>query len=162
MSETTSLRLLGRDALSLLHRISTNALADLTPGRARATLFCDFRGRLLHRALVGIASDGAVWLFRDDAPGAPLAAFLARLVFRDDVRIEDHSAELAVLRAAPAPRLAPDALDERGGVPVAVRAGEDDALVVGGGSDSTSVADRDERNRARVRAGRTAHGHEIV
>lgn len=89
----TALRLSGTDALALLHRLSTNALLDLPPRGARATLFCDFRGRLLHRAHVLHAPDGAVWLLRDDAGSAPLAAFVDRQVFRDDVRIEDRPAD---------------------------------------------------------------------
>jgi folate-binding protein YgfZ len=87
----TQLRLTGRDALPLLHRISTQALLDLKPGETRATLFCDFRGRLLHRALVAVAEDGALTLTRWDAPGAELAKFLDRHIFRDDVAIEDRS-----------------------------------------------------------------------
>ncbi|MFN8586500.1 MAG: hypothetical protein U0704_01775 [Candidatus Eisenbacteria bacterium] len=87
----TALRLTGADALPLLHRLTSNALADLAPGEWRATLFCDFRGRLLHRALVAHAADGALWLLRDDADGAELAAFVDRFVFREDVRIEDRS-----------------------------------------------------------------------
>ena len=85
------LRLAGRDALPLLHRISTQALLDLKPGESRATLFCDFRGRLLHRAVVSLGEDGALAL-RSETPGPELAAFLDRHVFRDDVRIEDLSA----------------------------------------------------------------------
>src|SRR5712692_4942056 len=95
---SSALRLAGRDVLALLHRISTNALLDLAQGEARATLFCDFRGRLLHRAVVYLDRDGAGWLLRDDAPGAPLGAFVDRHVFREDVRIEDRSATLPVLR----------------------------------------------------------------
>jgi len=86
----TALRLSGRDALALLHRVSTNALLDLPPGAVRATLFCDFRGRLLHRAHVVHAPDGGVWLLRGDADGASLAAYVDRFVFREDVRIEDR------------------------------------------------------------------------
>ena len=90
----TTLRLSGRDALPLLHRISTQALLDLKPGESRATLFCDFRGRLLHRAAVSIGEDGAVWL-RSETPAAELAAFLDRHVFRDDVAIDDRSDSVA-------------------------------------------------------------------
>src|SRR5205809_6240655 len=96
---STVLRLEGRDALPLLHRISTQALLDLRPGSARATLFCDFRGRLLHRAVVAVTSDGAVWLLRPDAHGAELAAVVERMVFRDDVVLEDRSGEFAVALA---------------------------------------------------------------
>ena len=84
---STVLRLEGRDVLDLLHRISTADLRALERGAARATLFCDFRGRIQHRATVVHAPDGAVWLLRPDAPGDALAAFLDRSVFREDVRI---------------------------------------------------------------------------
>ena len=86
----TTLRLTGRDALPLLHRISTQALLGLKPGESRATLFCDFRGRLLHRAAVSVVEDGSVWL-RSETPAGELAAFLDRHVFRDEVAIEDRS-----------------------------------------------------------------------
>jgi folate-binding protein YgfZ len=88
--EATTLRLTGRDALSLLHRISTQALLDLKPGEERATLFCDFRGRLLHRAVVSVGDDGALSL-RSQTPAAELAAFLDRHIFRDEVALEDRS-----------------------------------------------------------------------
>jgi len=145
---STALRLTGRDALPLLHRISTNALLDLRPGEARGTLFCDFRGRLLHRAVVTVDGDQAVWLLRDDAPGATLAAFLDRHVFRDDVRIEDRSRALRVGRAAPGDARSP-------GIPGTVSL-EGETLVVGAGpAIRTSELER-------IRAGRPAHGHEIA
>jgi tRNA-modifying protein YgfZ len=162
MSGSTALRLTGKDALGLLHRISTNALEDLKPGQARATLFCDFRGRLLHRAVLAVTTDGAVWLLRDDAPGQPLAEFLDKQVFRDDVRIEDRSEQLPVRRAARGASVAVGTLVERDGTPVAVRNADDDVLAVGDAS-GIAFAEADETStRGRVRAGRPAHGHEIV
>src|ERR1041385_8287844 len=91
MATSTALRVTGRDTLPLLHRVTTNALEDLQLGEARATLWCDFRGRLQFRAIVAVASDGAVWLLRPE-PGAELAAALDKSIFRDDVRVEDLSA----------------------------------------------------------------------
>jgi tRNA-modifying protein YgfZ len=85
------LRLEGQDVLSLLHNISTRSLLDLAQREARATLFCDFRGRLLHRAAVARTREGGVWLVQPDAPGHDLAAHLDRHVFREDVRIADES-----------------------------------------------------------------------
>src|SRR6185436_4122192 len=92
MATSTALRLTGRDTLPLLHRVTTNALEDLQPGEARATLWCDFRGRLQFRAVVAVTGD-AVWLLRADAPGAELAAALDKSIFRDDVKVEDVSHE---------------------------------------------------------------------
>lgn len=148
---TTALRLTGADALGLLHRVSTQSLLDLAPGEARATLFCDFRGRLLHRAIVHRARDGAVWLLRDDAPGAELASFVDRYVFRDDVRIEDRSAELPVARHVGAVAGA----SEESGIPRLVVVGDESWAV---GEPVPDPADE----RARVEAGHPAHGHEIA
>lgn len=146
---TTAIRLHGPDALPLLHRVSTNVLLDLAPGEARPTLFCDFRGRLFHRAVVYLARDRAVWLLRDDAPGADLAAFVDRVIFRDQVTLDDRSPELAVARLEPA-----EPTRERDGVPHRVTTGGE-TLAVG---DPAAPADE----RARILAGRPAHGHEIV
>ena len=160
MSSSTTLRLVGADALALLHRISTNAVGELAPGQVRATLFCDFRGRLLHRAVVGVTADRAVWLVRDDAPGAPLAEFLDRHVFRDDVRIDDRSASLQVRLADDAAEPALGTLVERDGIPVALHVGDGEILIVGG--NAGSIANDPASERRRILAGRPAHGHEIV
>ena len=159
MTASTAVRLAGADALALLHRISTNAVADLARGQACATLFCDFRGRMLYRAVVGVTGDGAVWLLRDDAPGEPLAAFLDRHVFRDDVRIEDRSSELTVRYTPDSTGLAPGTVSERDGIPLAVRCAGAEALLVGG---PHAESEHGAAEAERIRAGRPAHGHEIV
>lgn len=162
MPSTTALRLTGADALALLHRISTNTLSDLAPGQARPTLFCDFRGRLLHRAVAGVTADGAVWLVRDDAPGAELAAFLDRHVFRDDVRIEDRSSDLPVRLLTADAGPAPGRLAERDGVPVSFHVAAGETLSVGATAGTLPPGAQPEAERARIRAGRPAHGHEIA
>jgi tRNA-modifying protein YgfZ len=159
---STALRLEGRDALDVLHRIGTNAVADLDPGAARATLFCDFRGRLLHRAVVAVAADGAVWLLRDDAPGDELVAFVERHVFREELRIGDRSDDLAV-RVAGTADLEPGRALERDGFPVALRLADGSGMTIEPASstgDEPSAA-MDARENQRIHAGRAAHGHEI-
>jgi folate-binding protein YgfZ len=153
MTSSTALRLTGRDVLALLHRTTSNALADLTPGMARATLFCDYRGRLLHRTLVAVALDGAVWLLRPDASGEELAVAVDGMVFRDDVHIEDRSGEFSVLLAD---TLSDDTgvLAEWEGVPVAVATG-DGTLLALDSRDALSEHERIARLLPR-------HGHEII
>ena len=155
---TTVLRLEGRDALTLLHRISTQALLDLCPDHARATLFCDFRGRLLHRAVVAVTSDGAVWLLRPDAAGAELAAFIDRHVFRDEVAIADRSSELEVIEADGSPGGAE--VEERDGIPT--RVAVDGAVWLVAGAGESVSTEREARERRRIQAGRAAHGREIA
>ena len=159
----TVLRVEGRDARALLHRISTNFLADLEPGQARATVFCDFRGRLLHRAVVCAASDGALWLLRDDTPGAALAAYIDRHVFREDARVADLSGAWTVDPAPPVDGLDPGATFECDGAPSAVQLDGIAWLVrprpAGAG---IGPEERLALERARIQAGRAAHGHEIT
>jgi folate-binding protein YgfZ len=153
MPDSTALRLTGRDVLPLLHRTTSNALADLAPGGARTTLFCDFRGRLQHRVVVAVTADGAVWLLRPDAPGADLAAAVDRMVFRDDVRIEDRSAAVTVALAAAGSGDA-GVLGERDGVPLAVAVGDGTLLAL------DRRAPLPERERIERLVPR--HGHEIA
>src|SRR5438105_689351 len=158
VSLSTVLRLEGRDALTLLHRISTQALLDLCPDHARATLFCDFRGRLLHRAVVAVTSDGAVWLLRPDAAGAELTAFIDRHVFRDEVAIADRSSELEVIEADGSPGGAE--VEERDGIPT--RVAVDGAVWLVAGAGESVSTEREARERRRIQAGRAAHGREIA
>lgn len=154
-STSTALRLTGRDVLPLLHRTTSNALADLRPGEARATLFCDFRGRLQHRAVVAVSLDGAVWLLRADAPGETLAAAVDRMVFRDEVTIEDRSASTAVTLVADPARTS-GVTGDTAGIPARVATGDGTALVLG----DTAIAPLDEP--ARIALLHPRHGHEIA
>jgi len=165
---TTVLRLSGRDALDLLHRISTQSLLDLAAGEARATLFCDFRARLLHRAMVARLPDDSVWLLRDDAPGGPLAAHLDKHIFREDVKVEDLGNRLAVVGRLGG-ELAPGQVEVRerataqdGVVPGLVDIAPGAALeVVPSASAPLSPAETLAWELARIEAGRPRHGHEI-
>ena len=153
MTLGTALRLTGRDTLPLLHRVTSNALADLRPGEARATLFCDFRGRLLQRALIAMTNDGAVWMLRADAPGAELAAAVDKSVFRDDVRIEDRSAELAVVLARGVSGTG-GVVSEHDGIPREVTTGDGTRLVIGAGAPLGE--------ESRIALLHPRHGHEIA
>lgn len=155
----TLLRLTGRDVLAVLHRISTQSLEDLAPGEARATLFCDFRARLLHRACVARAADGTVWLARPDAPGAELAAHVDRHVFREDVKIADASEGLrAIARYGGGAGGTGGRVEWGGGRPMRLWLGRGERIEFAP-ADGGAAADLDER--ARIEAGAPRHGHEI-
>jgi folate-binding protein YgfZ len=147
----------GTDALTILHRIGTASLTNLEPGRTRATLFCDFRGRLLARALVARSADGTVWLARDGAPAAPLIALLEDAVFRENVRLTDVLGDREVVAAGDEDP-PPGSLQEDGTFVEAVRGEDGPALVVR----PASPRDAAREERERIAAARPAHGHEIV
>jgi hypothetical protein len=157
-SGPTVLRLSGRDALDVIQRISSQQFVDVAPGGARTTLFCDFRGRLLHRAVVARTADGAVWLVRDDARGAELLAYIDRHIFREDVRIEDRSAAWSVW----AEWTGDDApgIEELDGVPVVVPEGRGFRLRLAPAGGAPRL-DPGVLERERMTHGRPRHGHEI-
>lgn len=154
------LRLAGADALDLLHRLSTQSLSDLPPGGARMALFCDFRGRLLHRACVARTADSVTWLLRDDAGAEELIAFLDRHVFREDVVLEDASAGHRVRLVPLAQGLPVETVEEVHGVPR--RARPDSEFVYEVLEKREDSSPDPEAERARIRAGLPRHGHEIA
>lgn len=154
----TLLRLEGEDALPLLHRVSTQSLEDLAPGGVRMTLFCDFRGRLLHRAAVAVTADRAVWLLRDDAPGGDLLAFVDRHVFREDVRLEEVALGRSVRDAESGVGLEAGFFREKDGAPFELQLDDDFGWRVGIGPPHP---DPGAVERRRIHAGRPRHGHEV-
>lgn len=155
---STLLRLEGEDALGLLHRLSTQTLSDLEPGRLRMTLFCDFRGRLLHRAAVAVAADRSVWVVRDDAPGDELIDFIDRHLFRERVRIFDAGTDHTVRAVHDGFGLGTGTLEERDGVPSRLQFSEAFGVrVESGGAGGMDL----EGERRRILAGRPRHGREV-
>ena len=155
---STVLRIEGADALDVLHRITTQSLRDLVPGEARTTLFCDYRGRLLHRASVAVTRDGAVWLVRDDAAGDELRASLERSVFREDVRITDLGNAWAARGVPRGLGLPPGSVREADGCLEAIQAGASFGLVIGSSTTTREAPDE----HTRILEGRPRHGHEIA
>ena len=138
--------------LAVLHRISTATLEDLHRGEARATLFCDFRARLLHRAAVAHARDGGIWLVRADASPEDLLAHVDKHVFREDVRVTPTSPTAIAIRYGA--EVTRGSIEEFEGRPVRV------TLVTGERFEwSQPPAPIDDA--ARIRAGLPRHGHEI-
>jgi folate-binding protein YgfZ len=154
MATSSALRLTGRDTLPLLHRVTSNAIEDLQPGEARATLWCDFRGRLQLRAIVAVANDGAVWLLSADAPRAELAAAVDKSIFRDDVKVEDVSASYPFVLARGTTGEA-GVLDEANSVLSIVSTGDGTRLARAGTAEPLAES-------ARIVLLHPRHGHEIA
>jgi folate-binding protein YgfZ len=81
----------GKDAADLLHRLSTNAVKALREGQGTATVFTTNKGRILdlvtlHRLPAGFLAHVAAERVR------PLADWIERYTFREEVRAEDLGA----------------------------------------------------------------------
>ena len=91
-----SLRVEGKDALDLVHRLTTNAVARLGDGEGVPTVFTTHKGRILDLVTVHRVADG-LELFCSAGRSAVLRDWIERYTFREDVRVEDRSAACAVL-----------------------------------------------------------------
>jgi folate-binding protein YgfZ len=81
------LRFSGKDARSYLHRMSTQDLADLTPGASAYAAFLNAKGHLLAEGHV-LAREDDLLVALDPAAAAEARAHLERFVIMDDVTIE--------------------------------------------------------------------------
>ncbi|PJF26494.1 MAG: hypothetical protein CUN53_07610, partial [Phototrophicales bacterium] len=86
------LSIIGRDRLSVLHRISTNHLERLTEGEGAPTVFTNANARILDRATVYHRGDEAL-LTAEPGRGSALRAYLQRSIFfNDEAQISDLAA----------------------------------------------------------------------
>ncbi|GAB0101855.1 folate-binding protein YgfZ [Nocardia sp. JMUB6875] len=83
----------GKERLSWLHTISSQAVADLRDGESAEDLDLDLNGRVLnHFVLTDL--DGTVWIDTEAQRGAELLGFLQKMVFWADakpVEADDHA-----------------------------------------------------------------------
>lgn len=156
------IRLTGRDVLAVLHNVTTQSLLDLAPGEARLALWCDFRGRLIHRAAVARAADGAVWLVREDGGGASITATVAKSVFREDVRIEDFSASWRVAAEFGARSSATGHAIETDRRLARIEIPGCPTLVLSPATESADLRAAGAWAEARIEHGWAAHGHEVA
>jgi aminomethyltransferase len=80
----------GKDALDLLHRLTTQSIQSLSVGQGTAAVFTTAKGRILDLVLLHRLEDGLLCL---SGPGraATVAAWIDRYTFREEVRVEDRS-----------------------------------------------------------------------
>ncbi len=81
------LRLRGKDCLSLLHRLSTNEVANLPEGRSIFTVLTSEKGRIIDSIQIIHAASG-ILVICSPTRRHSVAAWLDRYTIREDVRVE--------------------------------------------------------------------------
>ncbi|MEV6070081.1 folate-binding protein [Nocardia sp. NPDC052001] len=81
------LSITGKERLSWLNTISSQAVADLRDGQSAEDLDLDLNGRVLHHFVL-TELDGTVWIDTEAARGPDLLAFLQKMVFWADAKPE--------------------------------------------------------------------------
>jgi len=94
--DLAALRLEGKDALDLLHRLTTNDVKGLAEGMGAATVFTTAKGRIVALATLHRLK-GWLHLLCDAAHAGTIRDWIDRYTFREEVRVEDRSASHATL-----------------------------------------------------------------
>jgi folate-binding protein YgfZ len=91
-----ALRVTGKDALDLLHRLSTNDLKAIPEGGGAPTVFTTAKGRIV--ALVTVHRlAGALHLLVETERAEALRDWIDRYTFREEVQVEDRRASHTTL-----------------------------------------------------------------
>jgi folate-binding protein YgfZ len=91
-----ALRVTGKDAVDLLHRLSTNDLKAIREGGGAPTVFTTAKGRILALATMH-RLPGALQLLVDTDRAEALRDWIDRYTFREEVQVEDRRASHTTL-----------------------------------------------------------------
>ncbi len=86
----------GADRVDFLHRMLTQEVRDLEDGRARRSLLLDARGRIMADLRV-LGFEGRTWLLTDRLDVSAVVAEFDKLLFAEDVQVEDVGDEWETL-----------------------------------------------------------------
>lgn len=85
----------GTDVLDLLHRLSTNDVITLEPGRTATTILTSERGRIIDLLNVVRLESGKFLLLSDSADAKPALEWIDRFTIIEDAEISDATGEFA-------------------------------------------------------------------
>ncbi len=86
----------GKDALDLLHRISTNSLKDLTKENFKRTIFTNEKGRIIDVATI-VNFDDHLLLISSNYHKEKIIKWIEKYVIMDDVQVVDSNGKYVLL-----------------------------------------------------------------
>ena len=87
----TIIKMVGRDALDLLHRLTTKELLTVTPGTARRTVLTSNRGRVIDVFLVAHAYENTLLLISDSKDPTRTMSAIDYFTIAEDSELKDLS-----------------------------------------------------------------------
>ena len=96
ISDPTIIKLVGKDCLDFLHRVSTNEVKNLSPFYKKNTIFLNEKGRIIARTTL-IVFDGEYWLLSDPDPNVRLLSWVNKFIISEDIRTENYSSRFSML-----------------------------------------------------------------
>jgi len=110
---STLLEIVGKEAASFLHNLSTNDIKSLVIGQGVEAFFCTHTARVLGHGYVTCLEAERFWVDADPGQSGTLFKHLDKHFISEQIELTDRSAEIAALRlaGADAASLVPGAAD---------------------------------------------------
>lgn len=96
VAQPTLIKMIGKDTLEFLHRVSTNSLKDLKPFTKRNTLFLNEKGRFIAKTTL-ISFESEYWVLSDFDPANRLFSWINKFIIMEDIKTEDVSNKFSIL-----------------------------------------------------------------
>jgi len=99
ISHFAKLRVIGKDSLDLLNRISTNDLAGMTPGMGKQTFLVTEKGKVVDLCTVSVQQE-SVRLRASPTNSGNVKKWIEKFIIAEDVKVEDVTDSLSMLFVA--------------------------------------------------------------
>ncbi len=94
--EENIIKVEGKDTLDFIHRISTNNLKDLIPGKKINTLFLNDKGRIIDRTVILYLTD-FFWLIGQPDPDKKLLSWINKYIITEDIKTNDVTSDYKII-----------------------------------------------------------------
>lgn len=97
ITETPSLiKMVGKDTIEFLHRVSTNDLLSTKPFSKKNTLFLNEKGRFISKSIL-LAFLEEYWVLSDYDPSNRIYSWINKFIIMEDIKTEDISIKYSLL-----------------------------------------------------------------
>lgn len=97
VTETPSLiKMVGKDTLEFLHRVSTNDLLNIKSFEKRNTLFLNEKGKFIAKSTF-LSFDDEYWVLSDYDPSNRILSWINKFIIMEDIKTEDISDKFSLL-----------------------------------------------------------------
>lgn len=94
--QPTIIKMVGKDTVDFLQRVTTNDVKDLKPLTNNKTLFLNEKGRFIAQTVL-LSHEGELWVLSDHDPIRKLFSWINKFIIMEDIKTEDISDKYSLL-----------------------------------------------------------------
>lgn len=96
VEQPTLIKMIGKDTVDFLHRVSTNDVKEIKPFTKRNTLFLNEKGRFIAKTTL-ISNEDEYWVLSDYDPSNRLFSWINKFIIMEDIKTEDISGKFSLV-----------------------------------------------------------------